>query len=53
MEDAAYLVLCLAALFAMIGAVLAGLARMVKRDTTEYDRRFLWHVYERKEEREE
>ncbi|WP_164472628.1 hypothetical protein [Cohnella candidum] len=50
MDDAAYLVVSLAGLFALIGVVIAGVARLVQRDTTEYDRRFLWQDYEKEKE---
>ncbi|WP_169306577.1 hypothetical protein [Cohnella pontilimi] len=42
MNEPVYLVVWLLGLFGLLGCVLAGVARLVKRDTTEHDRRYVW-----------
>lgn len=53
MRDAVYLAIWLTGLFGLIGLVLAGVRRVVRRDSLEYDRRFLWDRFERYDGEEE
>jgi hypothetical protein len=45
MRDLALLTVWLIGLFGLIGGVLAAVARFVKKDSTEYDKRFTWIAY--------
>lgn len=45
MEDLAILMVWLIGLFGLVGVVIAAVARVVRRDSTAYDKQFLWHVY--------
>lgn len=54
-SDLAYLAVWLIGLFSLIGFVLAAVARLVHRDTIEYDKEFLWKFkpgWDRKDEGE-
>jgi hypothetical protein len=42
MNEPIYLVVWLTGLFGLIGFVIAAVARLVRRDSIEYDRRFVW-----------
>jgi hypothetical protein len=42
MKEWAWLVVWLIGLFGLIGAVLAAVLSLVRNDTTEHDRQFLW-----------
>ncbi len=44
MDDGAWLVLWLIGLFALIGFVMAAVANLVRKDTMEHDKRFVWRV---------
>ncbi|MBB6636395.1 hypothetical protein [Cohnella thailandensis] len=42
MEEPVYLLIWLIGLFGLIGFVLAAVTNLVRKDTTEYDKRFTW-----------
>jgi hypothetical protein len=44
MREAAFLMVWLAGLFGLVGLVIAAVARLVRRDTIDYDRRFIWRT---------
>lgn len=44
-DQAVYLWVWLVGLFGILGIVLAALTRMVKRDTSAYDKKFTWQAY--------
>ncbi|MFD0587979.1 hypothetical protein ACFQZE_08175 [Paenibacillus sp. GCM10027627] len=41
-EQAAYLVIWLIGLFGIVGILIGLLARLIQRDTWEYDETFIW-----------
>ncbi|MFC5467216.1 hypothetical protein ACFPPD_00695 [Cohnella suwonensis] len=45
MREAALLAIWLICLFGLIGGVLAAVARFVKRDSMNYDKRFTWAAF--------
>lgn len=45
MRDVTLLMVWLIGLFVLIGAVMAAVARFVRKDSMEYDRRFIWSTY--------
>jgi len=46
MKDAAFLAIWLLGLAGLIGMVISVVVRLIRRDTTNHDRRFIWHVYD-------
>lgn len=52
-KEIAYLVVWLIGLFSLIGFVMAAVAQLVRKDSMEHDKRFVWRVkpdWDRKEE---
>ncbi|MFC5532240.1 hypothetical protein [Cohnella yongneupensis] len=52
-DEAAFLVVWLVGLFGILGIVLAALTRMVRRDSTDYDKKFTWRAFPKWEEEKE
>lgn len=51
-KEIAYLVVWLIGLFGLIGFVMAAVAQLVRKDSMEHDKRFVWRVkpdWDRKE----
>jgi len=43
-KDIAYLAVWLIGLFSLIGFVMAAVAQLVRKDTMEHDKRFVWRM---------